>query len=67
MSTISTPNPASDWVQEVLQEHRETETALAQLGRLSLSRGLHLVIWGLRAYVVFTVAVVVMNVVQTLH
>lgn len=52
---------------DVLAYHRAARAHTDALGPSRMSRGTHLLLWGLRAYVVFMAVVVVMQVAQTWH
>jgi hypothetical protein len=54
-------------IQNILAEHLASRSRVRQLGRRRLSPGLKGLIWFLRLYVLFMVAVMTVNVLQTLH
>lgn len=56
-----------DLVEEALTEYRTSLQSVEQLGLKPLSPGLKGLIWGLRFYVLFMVAVLIINIVTTLH
>ena len=54
-------------VGEVLMEHEESRILVEALSIRFLTPGQTVIIWGLRAYVVFMAVVVAVNVSHTLH
>ena len=54
-------------VKHLLQEHEEGQKKIEDLGQRKLGAGLKITLWGLRAYVVFMLVVVGINVAQLLH
>ncbi len=54
-------------VQNVLQEHKESQKRMQHLSERKLGPGLKIFLWGLRLYVVFMVGIVVINVCQSIH
>jgi hypothetical protein len=54
-------------VKKALQEHKESQNKIEHLAERKLGPGLKILLWGLRFYVVFMVAVVGINVFQSLH
>jgi len=52
---------------ELLKEHRESRSMVEQLGLRPIGPGLQILLWSLRLYVLFMIAVVVLNTMQTLH
>lgn len=56
-----------DWVEEALAEHLSSKARIDQLGLLKLSPAIKGLMWVLRAYVIFMITVVAVNVVQQVH
>lgn len=56
-----------DWVEEALAEHLASKARIDQLGLLKLSPATKGLMWVLRAYVIFMITVVAVNVVQQVH
>lgn len=54
-------------VDQALNDYRQSVEHSQRLGLRSLPRGLRIVIWALRLYVLFMVAVVLMNLLENLH
>ena len=54
-------------VKKALQEHKESQAKTKHLGERKLGPGLKIFLWGMRFYVVFMVAVVVINVSRSIH
>lgn len=64
----SAPLSAPGFVQgEVLAEHRLARRRSESLSQRPLNHRLRLVLWGLRAYVLFMVAMAVLNAVKAAH
>ena len=55
------------WIEQALAEHRQSQLHVEQLGRLPLSLSLKGLMWLLRLYVLFMIAVVAVNVFQQIH
>lgn len=54
----------AEWL---LEEHREGRARVERLGRRPMGFGLRAIIWALRVYVLFMLAVVLLNLFRTFH